>query len=173
MRRPGGLQGFDTGAQDHQNAREAEGDGDEAPPGHALAEQRNGEQRHPDRRGELQREDRRQGQEREAEGPAVGAREMHHVAREVKPEPPRLQPGPQLRSQERAGEKDCDPCRVANRQDLEDRECGRERAHRDGGGREGEERAAHPEDDGKEAAMGHGGSDQVNVSSDYPASLAA
>ena len=36
-----------------------------------------------------------------------------------------------------------------------------------------EESAAHPEDDGEDAAMGHGGPDDVNASSDYPASSTA
>jgi hypothetical protein len=92
------------------------------------------------------------------------ADEMQDVAGELHAEPARSQAGPQMRPEQREGQEDEDPHRIAGRQDLEHREDRRERTHRNRGGGEGQESAAHPEDDGEEAAMGHGETDHVNAS---------
>ena len=150
------VEGAGARPQDDEHAEEPEADGDETPDSHGLAQEQHREERDPGRRGEFEGEDRGEGQEREAERPAIGAAEMRR--RCARGEAPCGAAGgaaaaPARRSA--AASEHGDRGGVAQGEDLEHREGRRKRPGGDRGRREAEERAAHPEDGGEDVAMGH------------------
>ena len=138
----------------HQNAGEAEHDGDEARHRQRFAEEQGGKDCDEDRRRELEGEDGREGQDGDGEGPGRLGAEVEAVAQAVPAHHPRRQRRSQVGLDERESQKDGDPRHVADRQRLEHAERLGELADRDRHGREAHEDDTHPHQDAPDVAGG-------------------